>query len=197
VAALLLATLPGVAAGVPAGTVLRDDPRGSWTWPLQPQPRVLAPFEPPPDPYGSGHRGVDLAGAVAQPVVAVAPGRVRFAGQVAGRGIVVVDHGRLRSTYEPVLVAVRRGDRVGRGELVGTLTLAGGHCLPLPCLHLGARDGETYVDPLGLLGDGRVRLLPLQGLRVPRPTVPGLAVPGLAVPAVLRPWWTGLPPVPW
>lgn len=152
------------AAGPAAGSApVEPDPAGSWVWPLDPEPHVLEPFLPPADPYGPGHRGVDLAGTVGQPVLAVAGGQVSFAGQVAGRGVVVVDHGRLRSTYEPVLPAVRRGDQVAPGALVGTLTLAGGQCLPLACLHLGARDGDRYVDPLALLGGGPIRLLPLDG----------------------------------
>ena len=164
-AALILATV-GCMLAVPAtGTSAapRPDPAQRWGWPLDPRPDVVQPFVPPTHPYGPGHRGADLAGSVGQPVLAVDGGRVSFAGQVAGRGVVVVDHGRLRTTYEPVLVAVRRGDPVGPGKVLGTLTLAGGHCLPLACLHFGARDGETYVDPLALLGTGRVRLLPLDG----------------------------------
>src|SRR5690349_23856684 len=35
----------------------------SWRWPLAPRPNVLRDFDPPPKPWLSGHRGVDL-GAV-------------------------------------------------------------------------------------------------------------------------------------
>lgn len=137
------------------------DPGPRWEWPLDPPPAVVNPFVPPPHPYGPGHRGVDLAATVGQPVRAVASGQVSFAGMVAGRGIVVVDHGRLRTTYEPVLPMAREGQPVGTGTVVGTVTLAGGHCLPATCLHLGARDGDRYVDPMRWLGSGRIRLLPL------------------------------------
>jgi len=201
VGALTLA-LVALLAGAPAGrsAAADPDPVGSWQWPLQPQPAVLRPFVPPAAPYGPGHRGVDLAGTVGQPVLAVGAGRVSFAGQVAGRGVVVVHHGQLRTTYEPVLVLVRHGQRTSPGEVVGTLELAGGHCLPVACLHLGARDRTGYVDPLRWLGGGRVRLLPLDGSPpvpaccpaavggsppAPPPTpLPGLlaaARPGLAV----------------
>lgn len=169
---LLAVTLPSVAPAAAA-----DDPRGEWSWPLSPQPVVVAAFDPPEHPYGPGHRGVDLAGSLGQPVRAVASGTVSFAGQVAGRGVVVVDHGRLRSTYEPVLRAVARGDEVVGGTVVGTLAVVGGHCLPAVCLHLGARDGDTYVDPLELLPPlGPVRLLPLAG------GLPGLLSGWLLVP---------------
>jgi hypothetical protein len=36
-----------------------------------------------------------------------------------------------------------------------------GHCFPATCLHWGLIVGETYVDPLTLVGGGPVRLLPL------------------------------------
>ena len=138
-------------------------PPAGWQWPLQPQPHVVAPFDAPAGPYGPGHRGVDLSGAVGQPVLAVAAGTVDFAGQVGGLPVVVVDHGRLRTTYQPVVPLVQRGSEVRGGQALGTLTVIGSHCLPLSCLHLGVRDGGVYLDPLGFLSLGPVRLLPLGG----------------------------------
>lgn len=137
---------------------------GSWAWPLQP-PRVLEAFAPPTEQYGAGHRGIDLDGDVGQSVAAVDDGVVVFAGTLAGRGVVSVQHDNgLRSTYEPVTSRVRPGDSVRRGEPVGTLALPGSHCLPDACLHLGARTGEdSYVDPLDLLGGGPIRLKPWSG----------------------------------
>ncbi|MDQ3628907.1 MAG: M23 family metallopeptidase [Actinomycetota bacterium] len=132
----------------------------SWTWPLQPAPEVTAYFDPPSTPYGPGHLGVDLLGHPGQSVHATAAGTVSFAGQVAGKPVVVVDHGQERSTYEPVVAGVRRGDQVMTGQPIGTLVLMAGHCLPFACLHLGRRMDDTYLDPLHLLGGGPVRLLP-------------------------------------
>jgi hypothetical protein len=137
------------------------DDGDEWTWPLDPRPEVVDGFDPPDDPYGAGHRGVDLAGRVGQPVLAVADGRVSFAGTIAGRGVVVVDHGAERSTYEPVIGEVRRDQRVSAGDPLGRLELVGSHCWPQACLHLGRIAGETYRDPLELLGSsGPIRLLP-------------------------------------
>ncbi len=141
----------------------------TWVWPLDPPPGVVEGFDPPDDPYGTGHRGVDLLGSPGQLVLAVAPGRVTFAGQVAGLDVVVVDHGRLRSTYQPVVAQVRVGARVAAGDRLGTLTTYGSHCLPDTCLHLGARHGDTYRDPLDFLPGGPLRLLPLDGPRAGRP----------------------------
>ena len=80
------------------------DPVG--VWPLRPTPEVVAGFDPPDSPYGAGHRGVDLAGSVGQVVHTALAGRVTFAGSIAGRGVVVVDHGPTRTTYEPVTATV-------------------------------------------------------------------------------------------
>ncbi len=135
------------------------DPVG--VWPLQPEPEVVRGFDPPDSPYGAGHRGVDLLGAAGQPVLAALPGTVSFAGSLAGRGVVVVDHGSTRTTYEPVASTVVVGTPVAGGAQVGTLHLAGSHCFPRACLHWGWIDGETYLDPLRLVGAGPVRLLPL------------------------------------
>jgi hypothetical protein len=158
-------------------------------WPLRPQPEVVAVFDRPAGPYAAGHRGVDLAGAVGQPVLAVAAGEVSFTGQVAGRGIVVVDHGRLRTTYEPVRPLVRPGEAVAAGEVVGTLAVFGSHCLPSACLHLGVRDGADYLDPLDFLTTGPIRLLPVVPLdasgQVAATVPPPLAVARVHPPPLL------------
>jgi murein DD-endopeptidase MepM/ murein hydrolase activator NlpD len=130
-------------------------------WPLQPEPRVVRAFDPPDSAYGSGHRGVDLAGTVGQVVHTALAGRVTFAATLAGRGVVVVDHGPTRTTYEPVIATVRVGDVLARGQPIGALALAGSHCFPAACLHWGWRRGDTYLDPLLLVGGGPIVLLPL------------------------------------
>jgi murein DD-endopeptidase MepM/ murein hydrolase activator NlpD len=131
-------------------------------WPLQPRPQLAAPFDPPSSVYGSGHRGVDLLGRPGQPVLAPLAGTVVFAGNLAGRGVVVIDHGTRRTTYEPVLATVRPGAAVAAGQVIGSLEIALSHCFPRSCLHWGLIAAGQYRDPLGLLGgDAPVRLLPL------------------------------------
>ena len=154
-AALLSLARPAGALGAPV------DPVPEGVWPLQPQPQVVRAFDPPDSPFGAGHRGVDLAGSVGQPVVAALAGRVTFAAPLAGRGVVVVDHGPTRTTYEPVAAGVHVGQVVLRGERLGTLQLGGSHCFPRACLHWGWRRDTTYLDPLLLVGGGPIRLLPL------------------------------------
>src|SRR5262249_19635547 len=118
-------------------------------------------FEPPSDPFGPGHRGIDVSGSTGQRVLAIGNGRVTFAGSIASRGVVVVRHGALRSTYEPVTALVRRGDTVTAGQPIGLLQVTGSHCRPTACLHLGVRDGDEYVDPMDLFGHRPVHLKPL------------------------------------
>lgn len=154
--ALLAAPLSPAHAAGPTDT----DPVG--VWPLRPDPSVVRRFEPPEHTYGPGHRGVDLLGSPGQPVAAALPGTVSYAGLLAGRGVVVVDHGPTRTTYEPVTATVPVGTVVAAGQQVGTLEP--GHCRPRTCLHWGWREGETYLDPLRLVGAGPVRLLPWEGL---------------------------------
>jgi murein DD-endopeptidase MepM/ murein hydrolase activator NlpD len=145
-------------------------------WPLDPEPDVVRGFEPPPNPYASGHRGADLAGAAGQPVRSALPGSVAFAGSIGGKPVVTVDHGGRRTTYEPVVASVEVGQEVGAGTVVGRLVVTDSHCFPAACLHWGLivqrGDDEEYADPLTLVGGGPVRLLPLWrdepvGLRLP------------------------------
>jgi murein DD-endopeptidase MepM/ murein hydrolase activator NlpD len=156
--ALLLTLIAALLVPSPASAA-ETDPVG--VWPLVPEPEVVTGFDPPDSPWGAGHRGVDLLGTVGQPVRAALPGRVTWAGVLAGRGVVVVDHGTTRTTYEPVDATVAVGASVAAGDRIGRLTLPGSHCLPRACLHWGWIEGETYLDPLRLVGEGPVRLLPL------------------------------------
>jgi hypothetical protein len=150
-------------------------------WPLQPPTTVVADFDPPSQVWGAGHRGVDLLGAPGQPVRSALAGTVRFAGIIAGRGVVVVDHGTTRTTYEPVVASVHRGDTVAAGQVVGSLGWLGSHCLPRTCLHWGLVEGEDhYLDPLTLVecGPRPVRLLPLAGSIAPTPRCAPGSAPG-------------------
>jgi murein DD-endopeptidase MepM/ murein hydrolase activator NlpD len=145
----------------PASSAGAEDPDPVGVWPLDPRPDVVATFDPPDDRWGAGHRGVDLAGRIGQPVRSALAGEVAFAGSIAGKPVVTVSHGDTRTTYEPVVASVAVGTRVAAGEVIGVLDLAASHCFPRACLHWGWRRGETYLDPLDLVGGGPVRLLPL------------------------------------
>lgn len=159
-AAVHLLTLLLATSGLDGACPPATDP-ATGVWPLAPTPAVVAPFDPPLSRYGAGHRGVDLAGTAGQKVRAAAAGRVTFAGSLAGRGVIVVSHGATRTTYEPVTARVEVGAQVATGQVLGTLEAFGSHCAPAACLHWGLIEGETYVDPLTLVGAGPVRLLPL------------------------------------
>lgn len=85
---------------------------------------------------------------------------------VAGRGVVSIDHGGgLRTTYEPLIAQVSAGQRVALGAVIGLLLPGHTGCAGA-CLHWGLRRGAEYLDPLGLLTSGRVRLLPWEGRAV-------------------------------
>lgn len=146
----------------PGAEAAEPDPVG--VWPLVPVPEVVTGFDPPDQPWGPGHRGVDLAAAEGQSVRSALPGTVSYAGRLAGRGVVVVSHGATRTTYEPVTASVSVGDPVPAGQPIGVLERAGSHCFPRTCLHWGWRRGDLYLDPLDLVDGGPVRLLPLAGL---------------------------------
>jgi hypothetical protein len=132
-----------------------------WGWPLK-SARISAGFDRPPQNWLPGHRGVDLIGRDGDKVLAAGHGVVTFAGLVAGKGVVVVKHGSLRTTYEPVSATVGVGSRVRVGDVIGTLSAGESHCstqLKVSCLHWGLIRGNTYLNPLSLVKK-RVRLLP-------------------------------------
>ena len=127
-------------------------------WPLRGTPVVQRGFAPPALAWASGHRGVDLAAKPGEAILAAASGRVAFAGSIAGKPVVSIDHGSVRTTYEPVISTVSVGERVALGQVIG-VPGSGGHCRG--CLHWGLREGRNYLDPLLLLRTrgGRLRLV--------------------------------------
>ncbi|MEU0550234.1 M23 family metallopeptidase [Micromonospora sp. NPDC005979] len=141
-------------------------PAERFRWPLDGPPRLVRRFDPPPQPWLSGHRGVDLAASAGTVVRSAGPGTVLFVGLVAGRPVVTVGHaGGLRTTHEPVQPGVRPGQAVAAGGPLGELLPGHPGCPADACLHWGLRRGEEYLDPLALLGLGPVRLLPLDPVR--------------------------------
>ncbi|MCW2539060.1 MAG: Peptidase [Frankiales bacterium] len=159
---------PGMGTGHPIGAecclTSRVSARDSVSYaaPIPGRLDVVTTFQPPPTPYAAGHRGVDLAAPQRATVFAAGAGLVRFAGQVAGRGVVVIAHpDGLSTEYEPVTPVVKAGAPVMRGQPIGQLSTGHAACVPGVCLHWGARRDQGYLDPLSLLQPlGVVRLVP-------------------------------------
>ena len=138
---------------------------GTWLWPVTGP--VIRGFDAPDDPYGSGHRGIDIAAPVGTPVLAVSSGTVTFAGSVGGELFVTIDHGGglLSSSSWVSALQVRRGDVVARGQVIALS--GGGHpnSAEPAHLHVGVRLNGSYVDPMAYLSPlsvaGLIRLAPL------------------------------------
>jgi murein DD-endopeptidase MepM/ murein hydrolase activator NlpD len=145
---IALAAGPAASAGPDAG------------WPLPGRPQVVRVFDPPPQPWLPGHRGVDLAARPGDAVLAPMAGTVVVAGPVVDRGVVVVADGGRRIALEPVEPAVAVGHRVQVGDVVGRVAGGASHCPPRSCLHWGLRVHGAYRDPLLLVLPLRPVLLP-------------------------------------
>ncbi|MFD6859500.1 M23 family metallopeptidase [Rhodococcus sp. NPDC060090] len=152
----LLTALPFLVDPAPAAAT---DP---FVWPLEPRPTVARSFDPPEHNWLPGHRGADLTSYPGQTVLSSGDGIVVFAGTVAGKPVVSVDHsGGLRTTYEPVTATVVSGRRVSAGDPLGTVEAGHEGCPVDACLHWGLRrDRDTYLDPLPLVERAVIRLEP-------------------------------------
>lgn len=135
-----------------------------WTWPVATPIMIIHPWQAPATKYAAGHRGIDLRAILGDDVVAPAAGTVRFAGLVAGRPVVSIDHGGgVVSAVEAVQPLVRRGDRVSAGQVLGTVA-GGSHCDA--CVHFGVRIDGEYVSPMWFFGGVEPAvLLPLGGAK--------------------------------
>jgi hypothetical protein len=129
----------------------------AWSWPVQGP--VVQPFDyDEAHPYAAGqHRGVDIAGAAGETVVAPAAGTVSFAGSVPTNGKSVTI--QTADGYSVTLthlgsIGVVKGATVAEQDAVGTVGPSGTPEVDGPYVHLGIRvtaDPNGYVDPLGLL----------------------------------------------
>lgn len=141
----------------PLAAEARDDADDSvqtsarWEYPLA-DGEVIRAFEAPAHEYAPGHRGIDLRSGGDDLVLAPAAGTIAFAGPVAGRPVVTIDHGGgLVSSLEPVETTLTPGSAVVGGDPIGALSPAG-HTGP-GTLHLGARLDGVYINPLLLLAE--------------------------------------------
>lgn len=142
--------------------------------PLRLQPpvpgRALTLFDSSTTRYSAGHRGVDLAAAPGDALRASAAGTVFFAGTVAGRPTLSVDHGGgVRTTYTPALADVYAGQVVTQGQVIGSVGMDD-HCQSA-CLHWGLTDGLDHFNPLAQLETPGIRLLPLGSTPAPRANI--------------------------
>jgi murein DD-endopeptidase MepM/ murein hydrolase activator NlpD len=121
--------------------------------PLKFEPRITSSFSRarrhPVLNYTRAHNGVDYSAPPGAPVVSVSSGVVTFAGWTNGGGRTVkVRHA---SGYESEYlhlsaIAVKRGARVGQGDVVGRVGATG--LVTGPHLHYGLRRNGAYVNPV-------------------------------------------------
>jgi murein DD-endopeptidase MepM/ murein hydrolase activator NlpD len=184
---MLLVTSWAFASAAPAPAA------GLWTWPVTGP--ILRAFDPPDNPYGSGHRGIDIGTAVGTPILAPAAGVVSFAGKVGGQLFLTIAHGgALQSTASWLTdVLVRKGDAVAAGQVVAHT--GWGHVAdPLPHLHFSVRLDGAYVDPLDYLEpmdvSALIRLAPVSvaARRAPAPVPSTLGAVEPRTFRMGRPW---------
>jgi len=126
---------------------------GLFRVPLQGPVRVTSAFGTrrsysggPPTSY---HGGIDYGAETGTPVLAAGRGRVALAEELTVRGkVVIIDHGLgvYSGYYHLSAIAVRAGQEVERGDLIGRVGSSGlstgSH------LHWEIRVGGVFVDPL-------------------------------------------------
>ncbi|MGC3996667.1 MAG: M23 family metallopeptidase [Anaeromyxobacter sp.] len=100
----------------------------------------------------SVHYGLDLTGPRGSPIAAANDGVVAIArdAYLSGNTVILFHGGGMYTTYLHMdRMAVKTGDRVKRGQLLGELGSTGRSTGPH--LHWGAKVGGLYVDPESLL----------------------------------------------
>jgi murein DD-endopeptidase MepM/ murein hydrolase activator NlpD len=121
--------------------------------PLKFEPRITSRFSSsrkhPILGYNRAHNGVDYHAPAGAPVGSVAPGVVTMAGWTSGGGRTVkVRHpnGYETEYLHMSAIAVRGGQRVGQGDLVGRVGMTG--LATGVHLHYGLKKNGRYVNPV-------------------------------------------------
>ena len=124
----------------------------SFAWPARGE--VICPFRPAQGSYGAGgHAGIDISLPRGSDVRASAAGTVSFAGNTpVGRCVSVMHGGGFKTTYVSLeATAVRRGEKVARGQKLGTSDGSRDRSSSSPHLHFGLFLDGRAVDPLPFL----------------------------------------------
>jgi murein DD-endopeptidase MepM/ murein hydrolase activator NlpD len=144
---------PAAATPAPAGP-LPDQYAGTLRWPLD-AGIVSSEFGAR---WGKTHKGIDIAAEVGEPVYAIAPGEVIYAGNgLRGYGnVVILRHDRQRSSLyaHNSELKVNKGDVVAQGALVALLGNTG-HSTG-PHVHFEIRDGDAPVSPRSVLPQSKL-----------------------------------------
>ena len=162
---------------------------GAYSWPVP--GAVVRGFEKPTGPYGEGgHQGLDLAAAPGTTVRAAGDGTVCWVGELPrGRFVTITHAAGTRTTYLDLAdVAVAAGQRVARGQAIGTVCGTRDASSAAPHLHFDAYLNGTPVDPhllfSGLKVTSFIRLCPTGAKEVaPAPRGPPQSDEG---------FWSGL-----
>jgi murein DD-endopeptidase MepM/ murein hydrolase activator NlpD len=121
---------------------------------------VIDPFRPPAHIGAPGNRGLEYGSSDGQVVSAAASGYVLFAGPVAGRKAITIQHrDGVRTTYTGLLeIWVTDGMNVNQYSAIAVASAG---------FHFGARVNDQYLDPQILIDASVIEVRPRL---VPPPT---------------------------
>jgi murein DD-endopeptidase MepM/ murein hydrolase activator NlpD len=120
---------------------------------------VVRSYEPPKQPFGRRHLGLDYAAGPGTPVRAAGDGVVAFAGRVGLSRSVAIEHpGVRRTTYSYLRrVTVRPGAPIRRGDVLGFSGGTGPRHEP-GVVHFGYRVNGQPQDPAPLFEPPQPRI---------------------------------------
>lgn len=124
----------------------QEQGNAQFIWPVA-GGKIISHFGPKAG--GRSNDGINVAAGEGEPIWAAASGTVVYAGNdLKGYGNMVIirhDGGWMTAYAHARGIAVKKGDTVRQGDIVGYVGMTGG--VTSPQLHFAIRDGRTPVDP--------------------------------------------------
>ena len=186
-------SLLSLAAALAAASLALPAAASAWTWPVG-GPVLRGFLFSEDNPLAPGqHRGIDIQGALGDPVVAPVSGTVTFVGKVAANGLTVTiqtPDGYTVTLLHLGAALVGRGDVVAEGQRVAIVGTSGVPEYLVPYVQLGVRltsDPEGYLDPQAFLPPLAAPVVPPAPAPDPTPAPALPPAPAAPPPAVAPP----------
>ena len=158
---MIIGVILPVQTSLAVATVAANQAAAAHNW-VSPVPgmNIVKAFDKPERNWEPGHRGIDVAARVGEPIRAPASGEVRYVGTIAGTPVLSLTVDGYVVSFQPVISDLRKGDTVSAGQHIGTV--ADESECPGGCIHIGMwkeKGNKDYLDPAGAFTSDETLLL--------------------------------------
>ena len=116
-----------------------------FNWPCINHCKIVDDFDKNLPKYSAGNRGIDLSMKDGENVYCPYDGEIFYSGKIDGKNIISIKHiNNIRTTYVGATSLYKKGDKVLKGEIIGSINFSN---MKMKALHFGViLNKDTYLD---------------------------------------------------